>query len=599
MEEYEIVEQALTSVYDSIRIQCPLCGPTRKKKHEKTMSVTIDGDTKLYMCHHCNIKGAIKAKRDYYQTRRQPNVTTNQANVVPIDSLTNDEQIVKKFLAKRNIDPSVLDHYTVIGGQRFYPGAAQQLESVGFVYEQDQGRAIKWRSIDGKYFSQDGAAGTLWGLSSATDTDTLYICEGEADALALASVGYHGLSVPCGAPNPAANSFDSHKRFQFIAYAADTIDKASKVVVIGDQDAPGQALVSELCRRLGHAKCYTVKLPQDCKDPNDVLIKHGPDKLKEVISQASPVPLKGVYTIDDYSDDIDKIYQKGLGRGESTGIASVDELFTIAPGQLSVVTGLPGSGKSEFVDQIICNLAANQGWKIAICSFENPPPLHAAKLAEKYTGKPFFSGYQSRQTQQELDNAKQFIRDHFCFLDQRDGDPASMESIIDRATQAVMRFGVQGLVIDPYNFVENSKSDQEHLGISAMLTKLLAFAKSTNVHVWFIAHPAKMYASYDGTPPIPNGNHISGSAAWFAKADVGITVHRPGIPGEAEIHCWKVRFKWIGKVGSTCLDYNISNGIYADQMRGYPSTAATTGTTTNIRAPKHYLDDIEDDDLEF
>jgi KaiC/GvpD/RAD55 family RecA-like ATPase len=38
-----------------------------------------------------------------------------------------------------------------------------------------------------------------------------------------------------------------------------------------------------------------------------------------------------------------------MGRGESTGYANVDDLFTIAEGQLSVVTGHPSSGKSEFV----------------------------------------------------------------------------------------------------------------------------------------------------------------------------------------------------------------------------------------------------------
>ena len=56
-------------------------------------------------------------------------------------------------------------------------------------------------------------------------------------------------------------------------------------------------------------------------------------------------------------------------KGESTGIDSVDKLFTIAPGQLSVVTGIPGSGKSEFIDQLMINLARNSGWKFAVASF--------------------------------------------------------------------------------------------------------------------------------------------------------------------------------------------------------------------------------------
>ena len=65
----------------------------------------------------------------------------------------------------------------------------------------------------------------------------------------------------------------------------------------------------------------------------------------------------------------------GLGQGETTGYKNVDELYTIREGQLTVVTGIPSSGKSEFIDQIMVNLAENRDWKFAICSFENEPSL--------------------------------------------------------------------------------------------------------------------------------------------------------------------------------------------------------------------------------
>ena len=65
--------------------------------------------------------------------------------------------------------------------------------------------------------------------------------------------------------------------------------------------------------------------------------------------------------------------------------------MTILPGQLSIITGLPGSGKSSFVDQIMHNLAKNEDWKFAVASFEIPIPIHIAKLSELYIGKPFFN----------------------------------------------------------------------------------------------------------------------------------------------------------------------------------------------------------------
>jgi hypothetical protein len=73
-----------------------------------------------------------------------------------------------------------------------------------------------------------------------------------------------------------------------------------------------------------------------------------------------------------------------------------------------------------------------------------------------------------------------------------------------------------------------------------------------------------MYPRDDGTYAVPKGMSISGSAAWFAKADLGVTVHRTD--DCVEVHCWKSRFKWVGKQGVAKLNYNVVNGIYTDDL---------------------------------
>ena len=93
-----------------------------------------------------------------------------------------------------------------------------------------------------------------------------------------------------------------------------------------------------------------------------------------------------------------------------------------------------------------------------------------------------------------------------------------------------------------------------------MLSKISAFAKASNIHVWFVAHPQKMQAM--GGNPIPGGYDISGSAHWFNKTDCGLTVHRKDADGYVEIHSWKCRFKWVGKQGMTRLKYDIPTSTY-------------------------------------
>jgi twinkle protein len=379
------------------------------------------------------------------------------------------------------------------------------------------------------------------------------------DVLALASAGIPAVSVPNGAPAKVTDGKVDPKqdgKFSYIWEARELIDKVQRVIFFPDNDEPGQALVEELARRIGRAKCWTVTLPE--KDANETLQKHGAEALQEALSAAKPLPLEGVYLPEDFSTQIISLYDQGVVKGASTGMESLDKLYTILPGQLSVVTGLPGSGKSELIDQICVNIAMQKGWRFAIASFENPPHMHIAKLAEKVVGKPFFGEGDERMTSDERDYAMAFLNQHFVFLQSHDGAPSTVQSIIDRTKQAVMRMGVRGLVIDPYNYLDMA-GDSEHQAISKMLTDIVLFCKSHEIHAWFVAHPAKQLPDSG----VPKGQHISGSAAWFAKADMGVTVHRN--KNQTEVHVWKSRFKWVGAVGDIELDYDLPTGRYSDR----------------------------------
>tara|TARA_R100000664_G_scaffold11053_1_gene18031 strand:- start:4756 stop:6486 length:1731 start_codon:yes stop_codon:yes gene_type:complete len=553
------IKERLSAVTDDCRIACPSCSETRKKKREKTLSVTVNPDgSKLYFCHHCGESGSIFRKKEFF--KKESNVTRIQPRA------TVDESAIKNFFNSRGILWSQDIDLPVISGKRYFNGFGE-LDAVGFVYgDQSQPSAIKWRAINQKAFTQEGAARHFYGIEFIPDdAKELIIVEGECDALALASAGIAAVSCPNGAPQMVSGksfSPEDDNKFSYIWEARELIDRCDKIILATDNDKAGHALAEEIARRIGRAKCWAINYPAGCKDANEVIQQHGVEALKDVVSKSQPLPLKGVYSAKSYIQDVQDIFAKGVGSGESTGIASVDDLFTIAEGQLSVVTGVPSSGKSEFVDQIMVNLAQNCSWKFAVASFENPPHFHIAKLSEKIVGKAFFEGEAERMTNKELTDCSNFIDKHFVFLDSRDGAVSTIDSIIDRAKQAVMRLGIRGLVIDPYNYIEKNTQSDESQSISSMLTKVTAFAKAHGVHVWFIAHPAKMYPREDGSMPIPTGMSISGSAAWFAKADLGVTVHRVG--DDTEIHCWKSRFKWIGKQGAVPLAYDKSTGRYSE-----------------------------------
>jgi len=549
------------------RTRCPDCSDARKKKNIKTFSITIKPEHALYHCHHCGLSGSFRRKKFYEAHMNEP-----QKVVKLPTQLNNNVDQIKEFFAGRGVILDNLDALPAMTtGTKMFRG--EEKAAVGFVYgPRENPTAIKWRSIDGKGFTCDGAPRAFYGIEQIDDgEEELTIVEGECDVIALASVGIKAVSCPNGAPIKVSSHRidpEEDKKFNFIWNERERLENCKKIVLATDADEAGEALAEEIARRVGRAKCWRVKFPDSVKDGNDAVEKLGAEETKRLFDNPEPVPLSGVYSASDYLDDVKNIYANGHGRGASTGFDSIDELFTIAEGQLSIVTGMPSSGKSEFIDQIMINLAQRDGWKFAVCSFENPPAMHIAKLAEKITGKPFYTGIKERMSEEELGEAMSFIENHFMFLESKDGNLSTIDSIIDRTKQAIMR-GANGLLIDPYNYIESS-GGEEHSSISQMLTRITSFAKAHSIHVWFVAHPQKMYPKEDGSYSVPKGMNISGSAAWFAKADLGITVHR-GEDG-VEVHCWKSRFKWVGQQGMALLDYDISTGQYSQKQIEAPKT---------------------------
>jgi twinkle protein len=123
--------------------------------------------------------------------------------------------------------------------------------------------------------------------------------------------------------------------------------------------------------------------------------------------------------------------------------------------------------------------------------------------------------------------------------------------------------------LDPWNELEHrrptDKSETEF--ISESLGQIRRFARFNKVHVWIVAHPTKLKRKDDGTYPVPRLYDISGSAAFYNKADNGICIHRkdPRKP-EVDVHVQKIRFKEIGKLGKAQLGFIADTGTYFDNL---------------------------------
>lgn len=536
----------------TIRLTCPFCSPDRKKSHSKDLSVTRkpDGAT-TYHCHHCGVSGVQQEKK---------------LSAVPAPTITQSPLSLPHYayLKTRGISKETADRMKLFSAEKWFSRLNRKTQAVGFPYYRGGAlTAAKYRSIEDKDFIQDGGgAHDLFGIDNVDTTLPLIIVEGEIDALTLIECGIpNAVSVPGGAPLKVSEGKvhpSEDRRFSFIWNANEIIEAVPSVIIATDNDVPGQALAEELARRIGKDKCKLVKLTH--KDLNEVFLKDGSEAVHKIIAEASPYPVAGLSPAADFEERLNDLWFKGTGKGASTGYQNLDMIYTVVPGQMTVVTGYPSGGKSNFVDQLMVNLARQEDWKFALCSFENSPEIHISRLMEIYKEKKFFNG-DNRMSDDERKESFKWVDDHFTFLTSESAEPATIDSILARLKVAVSRTGIRGAVIDPYNYIETTRDATETETISAMLTKIQAFAKSYGVHVWFVAHPAKMQRSGNELPR-PDGMSISGSMAWWAKADVGLTVHRQEF--HTEIVIWKCRYRWVGTQGEMKLQFQKETGTYKE-----------------------------------
>lgn len=527
------------------RIRCPECSSGRKNTRDRSLSVEVTADKILWHCWHCSYTGAE------FINKREEWV----AEVIRLDTHTG-------YLFGRGISRPVCERYGVAGAQQYIRDAGAVVDCVEFPYFDIAGKKTysKYRSTSGKGFACSGPIKDLWRID-LVDVDInsdVVITEGEIDALSIAECGIGNV---VSIPNGASASSSSDNAYSYLWNARDKLDKATRIILAGDNDKPGEANQEEIARRLGKHRVWRVVWPEGIKDANDALLQLGSSALKKLVQEAEPWPVSGLYGADHFFEEVRDIHQNGLPPGASTGYPLVDEIYTIAPGLLSVVTGIPNSGKSEWVDQVMCNLADREGWRFAVCSFENPPALHIVKLVAKRLR---MNAWDHIIPRDQFDEGLAWVNDHFSFLYHADGSLSDLDSILERLRVAVMRYGIRGAVIDPYNYIERSRNLSETDWISEMLTKIKAFCMAHGVHCFFVAHPTKMRREDGGTVSIPTGYDISGSAHFFNKADCGVTIHREGESAVVGVHIWKMRFAWQGKKGKAMLIYDPLSTTYSD-----------------------------------
>lgn len=525
-----------------VKIFCPQCHDRRTDKRDKSLSINLE--TGMFHCHYCGFSGCAAESEKIMKNYFRP---TKQVVIKPYS-----EKFIKYFYG-RHISTDTLQKAKVTEGVEFIPQMNKDMNCIQFNYFFN-GVLINTKSRDGlKNFKLIKDAELIPYNIDSVKGDYVIITEGEIDCLSYMEAGFDSvISVPNGANNNLSYFNDYMERF----------DGITKVYVASDSDTKGVILRNEIIRRFGAERCFIVTYGNGCKDANEHLVMYGADSLRQTIADAKDVKIDGVFTIKDIEDDLDTLFENGFQKGVGIGHPNFDELCTFEKKRLCIVTGVPGMGKSEFVDEMCERLNIIHGWKFAYFSPENSPlTYHVGKITEKLVGKKFG---QYSMTRDEYMQLKQYMNENFFFICPEDN--FLLDNILDKGKYLVRKYGIDGLIIDPYNKLEVDMGGlNETQYISRVLDKMQSFAQKNDVLVILVAHPTKMPKTDGVHFDEPNLYSISGSANFYNKADFGIIEHREQRYGEEVvlIDIQKVKFKWLGTPGKCHFLYDYTNGRFA------------------------------------
>ena len=514
---------------------CPLCSIDRKPSNQKTKCSSYDWERGLGTCHNCNSTFQLHTYERKGSSEKEY-IRPTEVTITPVDNTR-----VEDWFKSRGISKKSIQDLKISEGKEWMPQTQQAENTIKFNYFMGgQLINIKYRDARKNFKLYKGAEKVFYNINNIVGYDTCIIVEGEMDVLSFHEAGIHNsISVPNGATLNSNN-------LDYLDNCIDYFDDKQKIILAVDKDEPGQALQQELVRRLGAEVCFLIDF-QDCKDANEYLLKYGKEKLHGLVLQAKAVPLENVTTFRDIEGEITDFVQNGFKRGYQVGLSNFDSIFSTYTGQFITVTGIPSSGKSDFVDQMVVGYNQNYDWKTAFASPENAPTyLHAHKIMRKV--------WQDMPRKDDIGTDKwnavaDHVNDNFFFIDM---ERYTLDSVLRKGAELVKRKGIKCLVIDPFNKIRDVDSNLEDVNRYTMeyLSKIEIFAKKYDVLVFVVAHPTKMYKDKDGKMEEPTMYNIKGGGEWYDASYHGLLIHRDYENKTVKAKVLKVKFQNLGENGA-------------------------------------------------
>jgi len=558
---------------------CPQCSENRRNKKEPCLSVNITEGT--YNCHHCGWKGNVRA----FRKDRAKEYTKPDPKMLELARLN---QGIVDWYAERKISKQTIEKFFIHGKTEWMPGPQKNVGVIVYPFIRD-GSVVnaKYRSRDKSFRLIKDAELIFFGMQTLPGRRCAIIVEGESDLLAAYESGFANeydpmpdaegevvehelgrwaiLSVPNGASK-------GQQQLDFLENCSEWLINIEEFIIATDNDEAGDNLKMELVRRLGIEKCRVLdwSKARGAKDLNEVLIKYGKEKVQEILLTSDVIPVDGVYQLGDIFEQMLSNFKKGVQLAPPTMFSKLDEYFRWKKGDINLFIGYANWGKTFFALQLMLTKSIWDGWKWAVFSPENYPAHDFFDdLVEMYAGK-----WIKHMTEDEYSAACKFINEHIFYVYPE--DEHDIENIHEKFRYLILRKGIDGVMIDPFNQLDKNQKayERDDQYLSGVLKDIKRFALVNHVCYNIVTHPKNPTYEKDKALPVCGMYDIAGGAMWGNKSDQILSYHRPEFHNnpnskEVMVRVLKVKRKRTGgQLGDVDLFLDWEKKRFTDPVNG-------------------------------
>jgi twinkle protein len=521
--EYKETSVGFTSRY------CPLCPKPHYEERSNLYTLGFKANSGVFHCFRCGVSGSwydfknlITGSSLTVESLKSPEVTypSLEEHTTRYNNLKNSKfPAISQYLKEvRGLTQETLEKYMVGIDYKLFknPDTNENIDlpcvffpMYSIVNSERLLSRVKIRAIykENKHYMKMHPVGGGFGFFGLNTIPpgikTLVITEGEYDAMAVyQSTGLFAISLPNGA---------SHLPVQMLPW----LEQFHKIYLWLDDDLAGREASLKFAKKLGLKRTFIVKTKDEeakgPKDANEALLLCTHEDMKKFIIKSKPIAEENITTFRELREEV---YNKITKHQEESGLMCSSfnwynqKTKGFRKGELSIITGATGSGKTTFLSQLSLDFC-QKGIPTLWGSFEIKNEVLLKKLLIQHakvdlTLKPeLFAEY--------ADNFQELPLYLLKFFGSTD-----IDKILDTMDFATYAYDIGHVVIDNLQFMLSGQA----LGVNKfdlqdqVISKFRNFATDKNVHLSIVIHPKKIDDESD-----LNIASVFGSAKATQEAD--------------------------------------------------------------------------------